>query len=162
MKRGEIYYILKNNIEECGSEQASGRPAIIVSNDKNNEHSEVVEIVYLTTQPKTNLPTHIDIRSAKKNSIALCEQINSISKLRIGEYIGECTDFEMQMIDIALSISLGLDNNTVKQSLPEPLPPVVKPSPELDRVISERDMYKHESDIYKKLYEDLLNKCISK
>jgi mRNA interferase MazF len=155
MKRGEIYYILKNSSEECGSEQASGRPAIIVSNDKNNEHSEVVEVVFLTTQPKTDLPTHIDIRTTKRNSIALCEQINSVSKLRIGEYFGECSAYEMQLIDIALSISLGLGDNSEKQSLPEPSISIPKPTPEFERVIAERD-------IYKNLYEDLLNKCISK
>ena len=35
-----------------GSEQHSDRPAVVVSNNKNNENSNVVEIVYMTTQPK--------------------------------------------------------------------------------------------------------------
>lgn len=42
MKRGEIYYI-ESTYRETGSEQRGGRPAVIVSNDKNNENSEVVE-----------------------------------------------------------------------------------------------------------------------
>ena len=36
MKRGEIYYI-ESTYRETGSEQRGGRPAVIVSNDKNNE-----------------------------------------------------------------------------------------------------------------------------
>lgn len=52
MKRGEIYYI-ESTYRETGSEQRGGRPAVIVSNDKNNENSEVVEVVYMTTKPKT-------------------------------------------------------------------------------------------------------------
>ena len=77
MRRGDIYFI-DRCYEEQGSEQRAGRPAIIVSNDKNNENSSVFEVVYLTTKPKADLPTHVDIRSAPQNSIALCEQINSV------------------------------------------------------------------------------------
>ena len=109
MKRGEIYYIERSSYGETGSEQRSGRPAIIVSNDKCNEYSDVLEVVFLTTQPKNDLPTHIDIRSSTKPSVALCEQINSIAIQRFGEYIGTCSDYEMMMVDAALAISLGLE-----------------------------------------------------
>ena len=53
MKRGQIYYI-ESNHQEIGSEQRAGRPAVIVSNDKNNENSTPVEVVYMTTQQKTS------------------------------------------------------------------------------------------------------------
>ena len=110
MKRGEIYYITKGLSQTTGSEVEAGRPAIIVSNDKCNEFSPVVEVVYLTTQPKKDLPTHVSIRSTGKQSTALCEQICSISADRIAEKNGECTEQEMQMIDAALQISLGLNS----------------------------------------------------
>lgn len=42
MKRGEIYYI-ESTYRETGSEQRGGRPAVIVSNDKNNENSVSVK-----------------------------------------------------------------------------------------------------------------------
>lgn len=83
MKRGEIYYI-ESTYRETGSEQRGGRPAVIVSNDKNNENSEVVEVVYMTTKPKNDLPTHVFIRSALSPSTVLCEQVNSVSVKRIG------------------------------------------------------------------------------
>lgn len=82
----------------------------MVSNNKNNENSNVVEVVYMTTQPKTNLPTHVRIRSTGRISTVLCEQVYSVSTERVGTYIGECTDKEMENIDIALMISLQLDN----------------------------------------------------
>lgn len=134
MKRGEIYYVNKSGIE-TGSEQFSGRPAVIVSNEKCNEHSEVVEVVYLTTKPKNDLPTHVEIRSAAKPSIALCEQISSVSVLRIGERIGTCTVGEMLMIDTALAISIGLD-------LSEPMPKKDEAAAEIIRLQAERDTYK--------------------
>ena len=108
-KRGEIYYIHKGDVRTMGSEQEAGRPAIIVSNNKANEYSPVVEVVYLTTQPKTDLPTHCTIRSAAHKSTALCEQITSVYTDRIGNYIGMCTDDEMDQVDECLMVSIGLD-----------------------------------------------------
>lgn len=106
MKRGEIYYI-QSNWQETGSEQRAGRPAVIVSNNNNN-NSEVVEVVYLTTQPKTDLPTHVLTRSAALPSTILCEQIYSVSTQRLGDYVGRLTEKEVKELDIALAISLGL------------------------------------------------------
>lgn len=108
IKRGDIYYIYKTG-ETSGSVQQAGRPAVVVSNDAANASSNVVEMVFLTTQPKKTLPTHVCIRSTKRVSTALCEQISSISLERVGEYVCSCTEQEMQMIDIALLISLGID-----------------------------------------------------
>lgn len=108
IKRGEIFYISRGGAS-YGSEQQADRPAVVVSNDSNNEHSGVVEVVYLTTQPKTDLPTHVTIRSTGRISTALCEQIVSISTDRVNKYIGQCSDKEMENIDIALMISLSLD-----------------------------------------------------
>ena len=104
--RGDIYFIERGYAS--GSEQQSGRPAIIISNNKCNTASEVVEIVYMTTQPKTDLPTHVTIHSTGKRSTALCEQITSVYKDRIGNFLGTVTDEEMKQIEIALTISLSL------------------------------------------------------
>ena len=122
--RGEIYYVYPSG-GGVGSEQSAGRPAIVVSNDKANKYSPVIEMVYLTTQPKNSLPTHVDIVSATSPSIALCEQVHSVSKSRLGAFIAKCTDGEMAMIDGALCVSLGIE----LQAKPEPkkvIPPPKK------------------------------------
>ena len=110
IKRGDIFYIAKGNAKTTGSEQYPDRPAVIVSNDKCNEYSSCVEIVYMTTQEKNPLPTHVDVM-CHVPSIALCESVNTISKERICNYIRSCTDREMKDIDEALLISLGIDND---------------------------------------------------
>lgn len=107
IKRGEIYYI-ESIFNEQGSEQRAGRPAIIVSNDMNNENSATIEVVYLTTKPKADLPTHVMIRSTSRASTALCEQIATVSTERLGSYCGTCTDSEMEAMDVAMMISLGM------------------------------------------------------
>lgn len=150
MKRGEIYYVERSSsVSTSGSEMYAGRPAIIVSNEKNNANSSVFEVVYLTTQPKQDLPTHVSIRSAKRNSIALCGQVTSVSEERIGDYIGVCTDFEMQQIDIALAISLGIDINAEK-------PVEVVKEVNNDAIVR----IETERDVYKKLYEQMLERTV--
>lgn len=151
-ERGSIYYI-NNNAPVVGSEQSAGRPAIIVSNDKNNNHSSVLEVVYLTTQPKTDLPTHVDIRSSQRPSTALCESVYSISVDRIGNYIGACTDSEMERIDTALLISLGI--TPAQKPIPqEEITPVYDSDP---AVIIKLET---ERDIYKNMYEQLLERVM--
>lgn len=110
MKRGEIYYVEPSKqYQETGSEQRSNRPAIIVSNDMNNENAQTVEVVFLTTQEKPPLPTHVTIKSANRLSTALCEQINAVSIERIANYMGECSEEEMKKVDQALAVSVGLE-----------------------------------------------------
>lgn len=104
--RGEIWFVEFRGGNK-GSEQDSGRPAIIVSNDKGNEYSNMVEVVYLTSVDKKPLPTHVDIM-CRVPSTALCEQIHSVSKERLLNYTRTLTAEEMQEIDKALMISLGL------------------------------------------------------
>ena len=128
IERGEVYYVFPSGVE-VGSEQVAGRPAIIVSNDKSNEFSTVVEVVFLTTQEKTQLPTHVEILSLYKPSIALCEQISSISKTRLGKMCGKCTDEEIELIDKAICVSLGLE----PQENPKEKPQTVNLSEELNR-----------------------------
>lgn len=108
IKRGEMFYISRGGASYNGSEQHSDRPAVVVSNNKNNENSNVVEIVYMTTQPKTDLPTHVTVRSTGRLSTVLCEQVSSVSTDRVNNYIGQVSEQEMKNIDIALMISLQL------------------------------------------------------
>lgn len=160
MKRGEIYYI-ESLYNEEGSEQRAGRPAIIVSNDLCNESSPVVEVVYLTTQPKNDMPTHVDIRSTQRNSVALCEQISSVSKDRVGSYYATCTDYEMLMVDAALAISLGLnfDSPKSKEKPTTAAQPTIAALPKQDD--AELIKVKIERDLYKRLYDEMLTRLFT-
>lgn len=108
MKRGEVYYINRRAELNVGSEVAKSRPGIIVSNNAINDTAEVVEVVYLTTSPKKDLPTHVTINATGVTSTALCEQIDHVSVRLVGDYCGTCTAEEMIAIDNALLRSLGI------------------------------------------------------
>lgn len=109
--RGQIYYVYPRGYEYTGSEQGGGRPAIIVSNDVGNEYSSVAEVVFLTTREKKPLPTHVKIASSRCPSIALCEQIETVDKGRIGSYINEISQAELKGIEKAILISLDIATN---------------------------------------------------
>lgn len=162
-KRGNIYFIASNYTEQ-GVEQKANRPAVIVSNNIGNEHAECVEVVYMTTQPKGDLPTHVLIRSSLKPSTLLCEQVTTVSKERVGAWIGTLTDQELQQMDTALAISLGIEfaapvmlreptkeeieeraREMMKQTAPERSQPE-KPDAELVKLRTERDLYKKFSE----------------
>lgn len=106
IKRGDIFYV--SGGYSTGSEQRPGRPAVVVSNDQNNEHSTTLEMVYLTTKPKRNLPTHVLLKSLSQDSTAICEQITTVSVERIGEYCGHVSTEEMHNLEDAMLTSLGI------------------------------------------------------
>ena len=119
--RGDIYYV--EGTFGTGSEIVKDRPAIIVSNNRGNRCSQIVEVVYLTTKEKAKIPTHVDIRSATFPSTAMCEQIFTVSKRRLLRRLGRATDQEMESIDKALRISVGLiktGGNSMKITMTTP------------------------------------------
>lgn len=67
IKRGEMFYISRGGASYNGSEQHADRPAVVVSNNKNNENSNVVEVVYMTTQPKNRPPDTCDSEVNRQN-----------------------------------------------------------------------------------------------
>lgn len=119
-----------------------------------------MEIVYLTTQPKADLPTHVMIRSAKFQSTALCEQVTTVSTSRLGDYYGSCTREEMDEVNAAIMVSLGLcfglaeQEEPCEEETPEPSVVCVKnESGAIARLEAERDTYRT-------MYESLLSKVI--
>ena len=136
MNRGDIHYIVE--APTTGSEQRAGRPAIIVSNNNINERLGIVEVVFLTTRPKADHPTHVTVRSTRLASTALCEQVTTVSAERVGDYIATCSSNEMMLINQGISISLGIDT----QLAPENPKLVEGLRDRLRTAEQERDMYR--------------------
>lgn len=151
IKRGDIYYI-RDTRQSIGSEQRADRPAVIVSNNVNNKHSGVYEIVYMTTQPKTDLPTHFITQSALRPSTVLCEQINSIYEKRIGEWIGTLTPEEMKALDQCLAISIDIKADSGKETESESI------RQQLAEAEARQQAAEKQMQIYKEMYEFLLSK----
>lgn len=145
--RGDIFFVSPGG-NYCGSEQKPNRPGIVVSNDLANKHSPNVEMVFLTSQEKKPLPTHVEV-IAKVPSIALCENIQTVSKERLGDFVKSCTTTEMQKIDKALLISLGMEASVAVGGA-EDSAPKVSANVEIER------------NLYKNLYEQLLDRVTAR
>nr|DAQ98261.1 MAG TPA: PemK-like protein [Caudoviricetes sp.] len=144
VKRGDIFYIANSKFYSTDPSNEAGRPGIIVSNDTLNEHSPVVEVVYLTTKDKKPMPTHVGIL-CKIPSTALCETIYTVTKDRLGDFVRSCTDKEMAEINRGMLCSLGITAPVVERE--------VKTSENADTT-----SLAVEKNLYKTLYEQLLDK----
>ena len=110
LKRGQIYYAdLSGNI---GSEQGGLRPVLIIQNDIGNKFAPTTIIAIITSRKtKAKLPTHVWLSVTdgfKTNSMVELEQLRTIDKSRLKEYIGEVQKGELRLINEALKISVGL------------------------------------------------------
>ncbi len=109
--RGDIYYADLNPV--IGSEQGGDiRPVLVIQNDVGNKFSPTVIVAAITNRKKTDIPTHVKIKNAdymKKDSIILLEQIRTIDRSRLREYIGCLDNRNMIRVDKALAISIGLN-----------------------------------------------------
>jgi len=108
--RGDIYYIVGDpDRPEKGAETWSDRPGIIISNDVLNRTSRAVTVAYLSTSKKRPAPTHADVTSGNKQAVAMCEQICTVDKSRLADYIGTATKDEMNDLDGAILFALQIN-----------------------------------------------------
>ena len=112
VKRGDIYYADLSPI--IGSEQGGVRPVLIIQNDVGSRHSPTIICAAITSRMnKAKLPTHIEISSGRyhlvKDSVIVLEQIRTIDKQRLREYVCHVDSRMMGKVNHAIQISLGLD-----------------------------------------------------
>lgn len=111
IKRGDIFYADLSPV--VGSEQGGVRPVMIIQNDVGNRHSPTVICAAITSKMnKAKLPTHVEIDANKyqlvKNSVVLLEQVRTIDKSRLKDFICHVDRKLMLQVEEALKISLEL------------------------------------------------------
>ena len=157
INRGDIYWVDcpdgYDNKANCI--QGYSRPAIIVSNDKNNAHSTTLEVVYLTTAPKKPIPTHCTIINANRPSTALCEQVTTISKDWLGNYVGHLNGKEMRNVEECILISLGIEPQDCARYNDEINIDIVDHNTETTRKLV---LAEQKAAIYQELYEQLMER----
>ena len=110
-KRGQIYIADLTDVK--GSEQGGYRPVLIIQNDIGNKYSPTVIVACITSRVKNNMPTHAMLidefrEGLDKDSVILLEQIRTLDKRRLRKYIGTISSSEMDKVNEALKISVGL------------------------------------------------------
>ena len=111
IRRGDIYYADLSPV--VGSEQGGIRPVLVIQNNVGNRHSPTIICAAITSKMnKAKLPTHIEISTKDyrivRNSVILLEQIRTIDKQRLKEYVCHIDGTTMQKVDRAIRVSLEL------------------------------------------------------
>ena len=112
IQRGDLFYAdLKIGV---GSEQSGKRPILIIQNDVGNKYSGTVIVAAITskTEGKQNMPTHCRLQAQyglARVSYILLEQIQTIDKARLNEYIGKLSKKAIRRANRALAVSVGLE-----------------------------------------------------
>lgn len=120
IQRGDIYYADLTPV--VGSEQGGIRPVVIIQNNTGNRHSPTVIVAAVTSRlSKHRLPTHIwigsDFPNLYRNSMILLEQVRTIDRSRLKEYIGSLNTGQMRRMNQAITVSLGLNEEVDKEKI---------------------------------------------
>lgn len=95
--RGDIYYYDFGN--NAGSIQSGCRPVLVIQANELNENSPTVIVAALTTAIKKQyLPSHIylgDRYGLREPSMVLLEQLRTVNKTELLEYVGTVDDEHM-------------------------------------------------------------------
>lgn len=110
--RGDIYLVDLGT--HFGSEQGGCRPVLVIQNNVGNHFGPTLIVAPITSRfnKKANQPTHfalMGVNNLTSPSVVLAEQILTIDKSRVIKCLGKVSEEQMQNIDKAIMVSLGLD-----------------------------------------------------
>lgn len=116
-QRGEIWFA-EFGTHPGTSVQEGCRPALVISNDTANQHSEIITVVPMTTRiKKTHLPTHVMITSHDvmleqgqymERSMLLAEQVTTIGKDSLIRYVGMLREDKLKEVEAAVLVQMNI------------------------------------------------------
>ncbi len=106
MLRGEIWWV--NFDPSLGGEIKKARPAVIISNDTANKSLNRIQVVPLTTSVDRVYPSEAIVVVNGKQAKALADQLATVSKLRLGNKLGQLSASDLQKVEQIVKVQLGL------------------------------------------------------
>lgn len=108
--RGEIWFVTLDPI--VGSEIGKTRPALVISNDRNNEYSNTITVLPITSKTLKIYPFEVLLLKEEgllpNDSKIKCNQIRTIDKIRLIKSSGNVTENILKETEKALLIHLGI------------------------------------------------------
>ena len=114
IRKGDVYYADLTPV--VGSEQGGVRPVLIIQNNIGNRHSPTIT----RSRSKHHLPTHVSLSAVyglRQGSMVMLEQVRTIDRSRLREYIGRLNPSQLQFVDQALAVSFGMEQEAFSQQM---------------------------------------------
>ena len=111
-RRGEIWLVSLEPV--IGYEIGKTRPALVISNDSNNQYADTVTVLPITSKTKKIYPfdTFLPKEETKlaKESKVKCNQIRTIDKKRLIKFINKISEQTLKEVEQALLIHLDISS----------------------------------------------------
>lgn len=109
--KGDIYYADLRPV--VGSEQGGIRPVLIIQNNIGNFYSPTVIVAAISAKVtvKPKMPTHVYVGTytgLESESVILVEQIRTIDKIRLLEFVGKISAEDMKQVERCLIIGFAI------------------------------------------------------
>lgn len=107
MKRGEVWWVDFAGAQ--GGEIQKRRPAVILSNDQANRHLNRVQLVPLSSRVERVFPSEALVQLDGRPCKAMADQLTTASKTRLLRRAGELRAGDLEAVDRAVRLQLGLN-----------------------------------------------------
>ncbi|HAX18138.1 MAG TPA: MazF family transcriptional regulator [Actinobacteria bacterium] len=112
-ERGEIWLTAREPVK--GSEIGKTRPALVISNNKNNEFSSTITVIPITSSLGKVYPFEVAIlkyeTGLKSDSKIKCNQIRTVDRERLIKPLSKISMQTMKQVENALLIHLEINNS---------------------------------------------------
>ena len=109
-RRGEIYLV--NFAPTIGHETKKVRPALIISNNINNEYSPVITVIPLSSNVKRVYPFEVFVPANtgfEKDSKIMANQIRTVDKERLGKKLSAVSGEIIDEVEAAIKLHLDME-----------------------------------------------------
>jgi mRNA interferase MazF len=106
VRRGEVWWVDLDPTR--GGEIRKTRPAVVLTADALNRARRTVVVVPLSTGPTPRPPIVVAIASAGAGSIAVCDQVRAVDKIRLTRLVGQLATADLRIVEDGVRVVLGL------------------------------------------------------